>query len=103
MSDTDFALPPGVAIDDPHARFPSGMEVGEAVRMAAKWWDREGRHVARNPEFRDPDVGIKSGITRGLPFEDLTAREATMIVVAWHERWEREQQALPVKRRLFRP
>lgn len=102
------AMPAGVTLDDPHARLASGMTVAEAVRRACAWWDSRGRHVVRNPEFRDPDVGFRSGILRGLPFADLTADEATRVIVVWHQQWERDQEAganavRPPARRRFRP
>ncbi len=105
----DAGLPPGVTLDDPHARFASGMEVGEAVRLACAWWDGVGRHLVRNPDFRNPDIGLKSGIMRGLPFADLSQAEASRVVVTWHAEWERrrqggERRSLPVHdRRLWKP
>lgn len=112
MSGADpFALPEGVTLDDPHARFASGMETGEAVRRAAQWWNTIGRRVIAWPEFQNQDTGLKSGITRGLPFDQLTAAEATRVVVAWHAKWEREERGDDTgangvrapEKRLFRP
>ena len=77
-------------------RFDTGMHVQEAISKAAVWWERQGRHVVRNPEFEDPDVGFDSGITRGLPWESLDRREQTSIVRIWHHQFVRmpmQQQA----------
>lgn len=69
---------------DPDMRLPSGLKLKEAVERARQWWDREGRHVARNPEFRDPDIGAPSGIMRGLTFDELSREEAAAVIEAWH-------------------
>lgn len=64
--------------------------------MAARWWDRTGRHLIRNPEFRDPDIGFPSGITRGLEWEHLGRRERSQVVQMHHHHFVRErQEALP--------
>lgn len=70
---------------DPFKRLSSGLTAAEAVSRAREWWDRTGRHIIRNPEFRDPDVGFKSGILRGLPFDELERDEKLSVVKAWHE------------------
>ena len=73
-----------ITATDPDMRLPSGLKLKEAVARARLWWDREGRHVARNPEFKDPDVGAPSGIMRGLPFDELTREEAAAVIETWH-------------------
>jgi hypothetical protein len=69
----------------PDGRLPSGMTVRAAVRGAAFWWDKTGRHLARNPEFKDPDRGFPSGILRGLPWDNLSRVEQVKIFCAWHD------------------
>lgn len=61
-------------------RFPTGHTVKEVVQDASDWWDSEGRYVIRAPGWIDQDVGIKSGITRGLAWEQLNKRERHQIV-----------------------
>lgn len=56
-------------------RLMTGHTLAEVRDRAATWWDRRGRHVVKNPEFRNPDIGFPSGITRGLPWENLTGDE----------------------------
>lgn len=73
-----------IDLADPDLRLPSGMTLAEALRRARAWWDREGRHVARNPELRDPDAGLCSGILRGLAFDALSREEAAAVIEAWH-------------------
>lgn len=68
---------------DPDARLPSGLTWRDGVRLAADWWDRTGRHLARNPEFRDADVGFPSGLLRGLEWEHLTGEERLTLVRTW--------------------
>jgi hypothetical protein len=68
---------------DPDARLPSGLTLREAARLASAWWDRTGRHIARNPEFRNPDVGFASGILRGVAWEHLTGDERRAVVATW--------------------
>ena len=71
-------------------RFPdTNFPVLEAIKRAELWWDKKGRHIVTNPEFRDPDVGIKSGLTRGLPWAELSARESSQVVVWWHHEYVR--------------
>lgn len=71
---------------DLDAKLPSsGIGLREAILLARAWWDREGRHVVANPEFRDPDAGIPSGIARGLPFERLTREEQAAVIARHHE------------------
>lgn len=71
---------------DLDAKLPSsGIGLREAILLARAWWDREGRHVVANPEFRDPDAGIPSGIARGLPFEHLTREEQAAVIARHHE------------------
>lgn len=66
------------------ARMSSGLPVREAVALAAAWWQDIGRRLA-NPELRDPDLGIASGITRGLGWDHLTRGERVRVVRAWHD------------------
>ena len=73
-----------IVVDDPAMRLPSGMTLGEAARRARAWWDGTGRHVVRNREFGDPDVGLCSAITRGLAFDELSREEAAAVIEAWH-------------------
>lgn len=64
------------------ARRVLGVTEGELVAIGRAWWDRAGRHLIRNPEFRDPAVGLPSRITQGLPFEQLTAIERQRVTIA---------------------
>lgn len=70
-----------LAAYDPDARV-LGMTERETVVLAARWWDRTGRHLARNPDLRDPALGLASGILRGLPWDQLDARERQAVVLA---------------------
>lgn len=71
---------------DLDAKLPSsGIGLREAILLARVWWDREGRHVVTNPEFKDPDAGIPSGIARGLPFEELTREEQAAVISRHHQ------------------
>ena len=62
-----------------------GVSWTEVADRAIRWWDRTGRHVSRNPEFKDPDVGFASGITRGLEFQYLSRDEALRVVRAYEQ------------------
>jgi hypothetical protein len=64
------------------ARTVLGVTEGELVAIGGKWWDRTGRHLIRNPEFRDPGIGLVSRITRGLPFDQLTPIERQRVTLA---------------------
>lgn len=64
------------------ARRVLGVTEGELVAIGRAWWDRTGRHLIRNPEFRDPAVGLPSRITQGLPFEQLTPIERQRVTIA---------------------
>jgi hypothetical protein len=64
-------------------RMPSGLTFKEAAFHARNWWDRRGRFLIRNPEFNDPELGLPSGILRGLPFDQLTRREIGRLVEVW--------------------
>jgi hypothetical protein len=71
---------------DLDAKLPSsGVGLREAILLARAWWDRDGRHVITNKEFKDPDAGIPSGIARGLPFEELTREEQAAVISRHHE------------------
>jgi hypothetical protein len=72
---------PPRARHDPDARV-LGMTERDMVRLAARWWDRSGRHLMRAPDLRDPAVGLASGILRGLPWDELAARERQAVVLA---------------------
>jgi len=65
-------------------RFDTGLHVKDAIRKASVWWNQQGRHVMRNPDFENPDVGIDSGITRGLSWQHLNKREQVSVVMHWH-------------------
>lgn len=66
---------------DPQAR-ALGMTEAEAVALAARWWDRTGRHLIRHPDWQNPMLGLRSGITRGLPWQELDARERQAVILA---------------------
>ena len=88
------------------ARLPSGITVDEAVARARKWWgefrgmvrqefttiDETRKRVSRTQSgglltiIRDafPDPQVRSGILRGLPWDQLTQQEQLEIVKQWH-------------------
>lgn len=74
-----------LSLDDLERRLESGLSMKEAVARARKWWDGTGRHLFANPEWRDPGLGLASGITRGLAFDALTREEAAAVTEHWHE------------------
>lgn len=68
-----------------------GVQWSEVVSQAIRWWDSTGRHIQRNREFQDPDVGFASGITRGLSFGLLSRREGLEVIRAYEEHILRPQ------------
>jgi hypothetical protein len=70
--------------DRDQGRTSAGLPVREAVALAACWWQDIGRQLA-NPELKDPDLGVPSGIMRGLPWDELTRDERLRVVKAWHD------------------
>lgn len=75
------------------ATMPSGLGQAEARRHARQWWDTKGRHIIRNPEWRDPDLGFPSGLTRGLEWALLTLTEQAQVIRAWDANHGRTMQA----------
>lgn len=84
-------------------RFDTGMTVAEAVRRAADWWNKIGRHGIKASNFNqvliqkvhtqgkgpllkrtDKEQDLPSGILRGLPWDELDRQEQKDIVKAWH-------------------
>lgn len=58
-----------------------GVPWSEVWADAERWWDSRGRHLLRkNPDWVDQEVGIPSGITRGLAWAHLTADEVLRVV-----------------------
>ena len=57
------------------------------MRLASKWWDKTGRKemTRLQGEWRDPDVGINSGLTRAKPWEELNARERVSVAHVYEE------------------
>lgn len=83
-----MASEPAFHLADPDARLPSGISAREAVTTARAWWNRDGRHVVRNPFWQDPDQGgIPSGIARGLEFDLLTRAEQLKLVKTHHDEY----------------
>lgn len=66
------------------AQLSSGYTLKEVVLKASLWWDRKGRKLITNPEFLNPDIGFNSGITRGLEWDSLEAKERGLVVFAYH-------------------
>jgi hypothetical protein len=64
------------------ARRVLGVTERELVAIGGAWWDRTGRHLIRAPEWRNPDAGLPSRITRGLPFAELTPIERQRVTIA---------------------
>ena len=88
--DVDPRAPRTVPSPGPNPeRFDTGMHVNEAIYKTGVWWNLQGRFVVRNPEFKDPDIGFASGITRGLSWESLNKREQTNVVLHWHHHFVR--------------
>lgn len=79
---------------DPKAHLPGGLRVREAVAGARQWWDRTGRHLIGAPDWRNADLGVPSGIMRGLAWDELSGAEKVRVVKVWHrEVWL--AQAMP--------
>jgi hypothetical protein len=74
-----------LSLDDLGRRLESGLSIREAVARTRKWWDGAGRRLFANPEWRDPELGLLSGITRGLAFDELALEEAAAVTEHWHE------------------
>jgi hypothetical protein len=72
-------------MSDPDRRLVSGLTLKEACARASGWWDGTGRHLFRNADWGNPDLGLASGITRGLPFAELAREEAAAVIEHWHE------------------
>ena len=70
-----------LARHDPTAR-AFGMTEREMVALAERWWDRTGRHLMRAEHLHNPDIGLASGILRGLSWVELDARERQAVVLA---------------------
>lgn len=70
-------------LDFDRSRRALGIAEGEVVELAERWWDRTGRHLIRQPEWRDPDAGFDSGITRGLAWMQLGALERQKVILAF--------------------
>lgn len=87
-------------------RLDTGMKVGEAMKKAAAWWNKEGRHQLRKTSNKakigrkfiaagkaaapailiqgdDTDI-IPSGILRGLEWDRLDRREKLRVINVWH-------------------
>lgn len=68
---------------------PAGMlgpKVGDAVRWARTWWDRQARHMVRGELPLMPEQGgVPSGILRGLQFHRLTRDECLQVVRTYYK------------------
>ena len=91
----------------------SGMKVSEALRKARQWWDQLGGRQNMSRQLNetsnqeelgrrftpsngtsaailipgDKEAVCKSGILRGLPWDELTRREQLAIVKTWHQEY----------------
>lgn len=75
-----------IATFDPQRRYLD-MTEREVVALAERWWDRTGRRLMRHPDLRNPDVGVASGILRGLRWSQLNARERQQVILAYHQHY----------------
>lgn len=80
-------LPPATLTSQELATFDEarrvlGVTERELVQIAGRWWNRTGRHLIRHPDFRSPDAGLPSGITRGLAFAELQPIEQQRVTLA---------------------
>lgn len=82
----------------------------EAVRLAADWWDKTGRHLTSKTFNRDQrttftpsngtapairvkdkgDVVLPSRILQGMPWAELDRRERKSIVSCWIEQYRQQ-------------
>lgn len=78
-----------------------GMKLSEIVARSKKWWNTSGRdyfrrNLADNPRFtllEDEEIGNKSGVFNGKPFDALTRREKFRVVRCWYNAFHQEQIA----------
>lgn len=81
---------PNMTVD---GRTVYGFKWASIMRLAARWWDRRiAPEMSRlSAEWRDPDVGFASGITRGLPWSELGGDERVKVAMAYEEQVLRER------------
>lgn len=77
-----FVLPEN--LDDRDNRLSSGHSVKDVVKKASYWWDQTGCKIVSHKDFKNPDLGFCSGITRGLRWDFLNEREKKKIVSMYH-------------------
>lgn len=66
-----------------NATLECGLKMPEAVMHATRWWDNVGRKIIFISEYGNPDIGFDSGVTRGLPWEELKQDERKQVLQAW--------------------
>lgn len=56
-------------------------------KLAARWWAKSGQAEMRrlHHEFRDPDVGVDSGVTLARDWEHLTSDERVKVTHVYEE------------------
>lgn len=87
---------------DSDAELDTGVKVKDVVKEAAVWWDSKGRDLMNAHRFSESVGGkgisadpnhqdfIPSGITRGLPWDELTKEECVSIVKNYHHQMYRK-------------
>lgn len=95
ITETDYIV---AYTGNPDERLSSGMKLGEAMKLAEKWWTSVARRTfadmrqhqiktsggsfsSSNPD--DPSF-INSGILNGHVWGVLNGREKVEVMVAWH-------------------
>lgn len=81
---------------DSDAVLDTGIKVSQVVKEAKEWWEKSGRDQMRAYRFSKNSGGkgisadphdanfIPSGITQGLPWDELTKDECLSIVKNFH-------------------
>jgi len=71
----------------------SGMTVDEAIKKAKAWWEDRGRELTTHLVGERPKViaGLydqaETGIMSGLPWDKLSVRERSKVIMVWHAQY----------------
>ncbi len=60
-----------------------GLCLREVIARTRGWWDQTGRHLIRARDWRDADLGVPSGIMRGLAWDELSGAERQRVMQVW--------------------
>jgi len=60
-----------------------GVSWAQITKDAIEWWDFGARFIVDNSGINNKEDAVKSGILRGLPFAELTRKEATNVVLSY--------------------